>query len=141
MLEKYTSKMKLYKSNKGRFIGGLIIIFIIYSCYYIFIAEDIDTAQIPRKLRHFIALFATVAVYFVGTFHLGKLKITWMSTLWHMIHISGLCIIIVIGIIDYLFLDGKPIKELSLFARTIQEVLISPILYAAMGLLNRTLNK
>ena len=66
--------MKLYRSDKIRFIMGLVIIFILYSCYYIFIAEQRDTAMIPRKLRHFISLLFTIAVYFAGTFHLGKLK-------------------------------------------------------------------
>ena len=132
--------MKLYKSDKVRFIIGLIIIFILYSCYYIFIAEHKNTALIPRKLRHVITLLVTVAVYFVGTFHLGKLKVTWMASLWHIVHISGLCIITAIGLFDWLFLEGKTILGLSRFARTIQELLISPILYVAMGLLNRTLN-
>ncbi len=132
--------MKLYKSDKVRFIIGLITIFIIYSCYHIFIAEHKNTALIPRKLRHVITLLVTVAVYFVGTFHLGKLKVTWMASLWHIVHISGLCIITAIGLFDWLFLEGKTILGLSRFARTIQELLISPILYVAMGLLNRALN-
>ena len=132
--------MKLYKSDKFRFIIGLIIIFIIYSCYYIFIAENKNTALIPRKLRHVITLVFTVAVYFVGTFHLGKLKVIWMAKLWHIVHISGLCIITAIGLFDWVFLEGKTILGLSRFARTIQELLISPILYVAMGLLNRALN-
>jgi len=132
--------MKLYKSDRVRFIIGLIIIFIVYSCYYIFIAEHKNTALIPRKLRHLISLLFTVAVYFVGTFHLGKLKVTWMASLWHIVHISGLCIITCIGIYDWVFLEGKTILNLSRFARTIQELLISPVLYVAMGLLNRALN-
>ncbi|WP_296313370.1 hypothetical protein [Winogradskyella sp. UBA3174] len=132
--------MKLYKSDKVRFIIGLIIIFILYSCYYIFIAEHKNTALIPRKLRHVITLVFTLAVYFVGTFHLGKLKVTWMASLWHIVHVSGLCIITAIGLFDWLFLEGKTILSLSRLARTIQELLISPILYVAMGLLNRSLN-
>jgi hypothetical protein len=131
--------MKLYKSDKVRFIVGLIVIFILYSCYYIFIAEHKNTALIPRKIRHVITLLFTLAVYFVGTFHLGKLKVTWMASLWHIVHISGLCIITLIGLFDWLFLEGRVILSLSRFARTIQELLISPILYVAMGLLNRTL--
>ena len=132
--------MKLYKSDKVRFIIGLIIIFILYSCYYIFIAEHKNTALIPRKLRHVITLVFTLAVYFVGTFHLGKLKVTWMASLWHIVHVSGLCIITAIGLFDWLFLEGKTILSLSRLAITIQELLISPILYVAMGLLNRSLN-
>jgi hypothetical protein len=119
---------------------GLVIIFILYSCYYIFIAEQRDTAMLPRKLRHFISLLFTIAVYFAGTYHLGKLKVTWMATIWHVVHIGGLCIITSIGLFDWLFLEGKAIPRLSIFARTIQELLISPILYVAMGLLNKSLN-
>ncbi|GAB5564963.1 MAG: hypothetical protein Wins2KO_20260 [Winogradskyella sp.] len=133
--------MKLYKSEKVRFIAGIVIIFIIYSSYYIFIAEHRDTAELPRKVRHFISFMFTIAVYFAGTFHLGKLKVTWMSTIWHMVHIGGLCIIAIIGLVDWFFIDGKPIVAMSRFARTIQELLISPILYLGMGLINRTLNK
>ncbi|WP_412561228.1 hypothetical protein [Winogradskyella sp. MIT101101] len=131
--------MNLYKSNKARFIIGLLIIFMLYSVYHIFFAENTFTASIPRKLRHVIALLFTVAVYFVGTYHLGKLKVKWMSTLWHIVHIAGLCIITAIGVFDWLFLTGEPIVALSRFARTIQELLLSPILYVAMGLLNKTL--
>ena len=87
-----------------------------------------------------ISLLFTVAVYFAGTFHLGKLKATWMSTFWHIVHISGLCIITGIGLFDWLFLEGNTIPRLSIFARSIQEILISPLMYLAMGLLNQMLN-
>lgn len=133
--------MKLYKSDKVRFVVGLIIIFIIYSCYYIFIADNKDSAQIPRKLRHAISLGITIAVYVVGTIHLGKLKVTWMATLWHIVHIAGLCIITAIGIYDWIFLTGKPNLGLSMFARSIQELLISPVLYVGMGLLHNAFSK
>ena len=133
--------MRLYRSDKIRFIVGLIVILVIYSCYYLFIAENKNMVLLPRKLRHVITLLITLAVYFVGTFHLGKLKATWMSTIWHIVHISGLCIIAAIGLYDWFILRGTPILALSLFARTIQEILISPILYVGMGLLNKTLNK
>ncbi|WP_042497306.1 hypothetical protein [Algibacter lectus] len=132
--------MKLYKSDKVRFIVGLILIIIVYSWYYIYFAENKNTASIPSKIRHIITFATTLAVYFVGTFHLGKLKDTWMSSLWHFIHISGLFIIGVMGgLFDWF------IHEISLnarhFAGGIQEMLISPVLYFAMGLLNRTFNK
>ncbi len=68
------------------------------------------------------------------------MKVTWMASLWHIVHISGLCIITAIGLFDWLFLEGKTILGLSRFARTIQELLISPILYVAIGLFNRTVN-
>lgn len=131
--------MTLYKSDKIRFIAGVIFIVIIYSCYYIFFAENNDVAFIPRKVKHVISLLTTIAVYFVGTFHLGKLKDAWMSTLWHIIHITGLSIITSIGMYDWLILEVT--LGTKIFARNIQEILISPVLYVAMGLLNKSLNK
>ncbi len=62
-----------------------------------------------------------------------------MSSLWHFIHISGLCIIISLGLFSWLIADiGLDLKQ---FAYTVQELLISPVLYVAMGLLNKNLIK
>ncbi len=136
---KYSLKMNLYKSDKIRFIAGLVFIIIIYSWYYIYIAENEYIASLPRKLKHVISFLSTITVYFVGTFHLGKLKDTWMSSLWHLIHISGLCIITLIGLYDWFIMETA--LNVKIFARGIQEILISPVLYVAMGLLNRSLKK
>ncbi len=57
-----------------------------------------------------------------------------MTSLWHIVRISGLCIITAIGLFDWFFLEGKTILGLSRFARTIKELLIYPILYVAIGL-------
>ncbi len=131
--------MNLYKSDKVRFIFGLIFIIIIYSWFYLYFMENKNTLPISRKMRHVITFLTTITVYLVGTFHLGKLKDTWMSSIWHFVHISGLCIITFLGLFDWL------ISEISLslrdFALTVQELLISPVLYVAMGLINKSLNK
>lgn len=88
---------------------------------------------------HLIRFGTTIAVYFVGTFHLGKLKDSWMSSLWHLVHVSGLIIITSMGLFDYFILEiSRNLKE---FAHTIQEILISPVLYVAMGLLNKSLKR
>lgn len=131
--------MKLYKSDKVRFIFGLIFIILIYSCYYIFFAENKDTHLIPKIIQHIIRLTTTIIVYFVGTFHLGKLKDTWLSSIWHLVHISGLAIIGVIGLYNLLIADLT--INTKLIALNVQEILISPMLYLAMGLINNSLNK
>ncbi|TXE11679.1 hypothetical protein FUA26_06320 [Seonamhaeicola algicola] len=130
---------KLYKQDKPRFIIGLILIILIYSSYYIFFAENPDAGAIPRKLRHVIKLGTTIVVYVIGSIHLGKLKDQWMAALWHIIHISGLGAIFIIGGYDWLISEST--LRLKLLAQSIQEMLISPMLYLAMGLLNRSLNK
>ncbi|WP_299554841.1 hypothetical protein [Seonamhaeicola sp.] len=131
--------MKLYKSDKLRFILGLVFIIIIYSCYYVFFVENRISASLSKRLVHFIKFAITVLVYIIGSIHLGKLKDQWLSTLWHFVHISGLLIITSIGLFDWFIADTS--LKVKLFARSVQEMLISPILYVGMGLLNRSLNK
>lgn len=128
--------MNLYKSDKVRFLSGLIFIVILYSCYYIYFEENKDLV-LPSKVRHIIKFATTIAVYFIGTFHLGKLSDTWMSFIWHVVHISGLTIITSLGLFDW-FIGGMSLN-LRAFAGSIQEILISPVLYVAMGLLNKSL--
>lgn len=130
--------MNLYKSDKVRFISGLVFILIIYTTYYVYFLEN-SNLILPNKIRYVIKFSATIAVYFVGTYHLGKLKDTWMSLLWHMIHISGLCIITSLGLFDWFVSDIS--LNLRLFAGSIQEILISPLLYMSMGLINQRFKK
>ncbi|WP_194767014.1 hypothetical protein [Tamlana sp. I1] len=131
--------MTLYKTDKIRFFAGLFIIITIYSLYYLYFVENDDAKKLPRVTRQAIKFTSTIAVYVIGTFHLGKLRDTWMSSLWHFVHISGLCILIILGLFDLLITDITLI--LKLFCITVQETLISPVLYVAIGLLNNALNK
>lgn len=94
---------------------------------------------LPKLTIHIIQFSTTLAVYFVGTFSLGQLKDKWMSILWHFVHVSGLFIITFLGLFDW-FITEITIG-LKQFAYSIQEVLISPALYFAMGLLNKSLKK
>ncbi|KAB1067346.1 hypothetical protein F6U93_11215 [Tamlana haliotis] len=131
--------MKIYKTDNIRFISGLVMIIVLYSLYYIYFADNNHSHTISRLLRHGITLATTVAIYFIGTFHLGKLQDSWMASIWHIVHISGLCILTGLGLFDWLISDIS--IKLKLFCHSIQEILISPVLYVAMGLLNRSLNK
>ena len=131
--------MKLLKSEKAKFALGLILIILVYSCYYIYILENEKLTFIPRKVMHLLQFSITVFVYLIGTFFLGKLEDNWMSYLWHLIHVTGLGIITSIGCYDW-FIAETALK-VKLVAISIQEMLISPVLYVAMGLLNKTLNK
>ncbi len=131
--------MKLYKSDKIRFIAGLIIIVVIYSLYNIYFMDNYSVLNIDRKLKHIIKFSTTILVYVAGTYHLGKLEDSWMSSLWHLVHITGLCIITSIGLFDWLITEVS--EGLKAHANTIQEILISPVLYVAMGVLNNALNR
>ncbi len=130
-------KFNLYRNERQRWVGGLLIIFVIYSLYYLLFAETNYFILIPRMLRHVIKFIATVAVYLIGTHHLGKLKDRWMIYLWHLVHISLLVTITLIGFYSWLF-SLQNINVIQL-AKTFQEFLISPVLYVGMAILNNSL--
>lgn len=124
----------LYKTERSRFLMGLILIIMAYSAFYIFFADSENALIIPRKIRHVIKFSTTILVYVVGSFHLGSLQQKWMSMLWHFTHITLLIIITSIGLYDWVFgMVSQPTKDL---AQSIQEFLISPVLYVGMGILN-----
>lgn len=131
--------MKRQKSNKTLYILGLVLIVVVYSCFAIFFVDFREEAFIPRKLRHAISLVLIVIQYLVGFIFLRKLSITWMKKVWNIIYVSGLIIICAIGLYDWLILSGRANQELSMFARTIQELLMAPVLYVVMGLLQKAL--
>ena len=132
--------MNPYKSGKFRFIAGLIFIIIIYSWNVLFfIPESGEWLLLPKLTFHLIRFGVTLAVYFIGTYHLGKLEDKWMSSIWHLVHISGLIIITSLGLFDWFILELS--RDIKNFAHTVQEILISPVLYVAMGLLNKSLKK
>ncbi|MBO3117813.1 hypothetical protein J4050_13735 [Winogradskyella sp. DF17] len=133
--------MKSQKPNRYHYILGLVVILLFYSCYLIFFADKKNIDFIPRKLRHVITLGFTIAVYLAGITFLKKIGVVWMKTLWNIVYIFGLLIIALIGLYDWVFLTGQPNVKLSMFARAIQELLMSPILYIAIGLLYKSLLK
>lgn len=97
-----------------------------------------DISQIPRKIRHVIKFTTTIAVYIIGSFYLGQIKEKWMSRLWHIVHIALLCIITSFGLFDW-FINplSQSTKDL---VQSMQEFLISPVLYVSMGVLNNKIN-
>ena len=125
----------LYKNDRDKWIGGLVCVIFLYSVFYLLFADRIYTYDIPRKIRHVVKFGTTVAVYLIGTYHLGQLRDKWMSTLWHFIHISLLCIITAIGLYDWTF--GMVSLKTKSIAASMQEFLISPVLYFGMGLVNK----
>lgn len=128
--------MQFYKSDKQRFLIGLVLIVLIYSVYYLNFMDntEYDPFLIPRKIRHVIKFVTTIIVYIIGSSHLGKLNEQWMATLWHIVHISLLVTITLIGLYDWTF--GMVSISTKLLAASMQEFLISPIFYAGMGILN-----
>jgi len=131
--------MNTHHTERTKWITGLLFILLIYTLFYLFFVESEQTQFIPRRIRHFIKFATTFSVYLIGTLHLGKLTAKWMSQIWHFIHISLLSVLVLIGGYDWLF--GMVSQHVKDFTSTIQEFLISPVLYVGMGILNNRLNQ
>ncbi len=122
-----------------KFWMGLIIILSIYTLFYLFFKDASYVALIPRKLRHIIKFVVLITIYLVGVWHLALDKITWMKTLWHLIHISGIVFLVFLGAYDWL------IHPMLQFMRevmdAVNEFLIGPTLFVGMALLQKFLLK
>ncbi|MFM6953680.1 MAG: hypothetical protein ACKOWL_01685 [Sphingobacteriaceae bacterium] len=62
-----------------------------------------------------------------------------MSYLWHFVHLTLLFLLVSIGLYDWFL--GMVSQEVKDFTSSIQEFLISPVLYVGMGILNKRLKQ
>lgn len=130
--------MKNHPPLLTQYRKGLLFILLIYALFYLLFVDAASTVLIPRKIRHVIKFITTVSVYLIGTYHIGKAKQIWMEQIWHLVHISLLCIITGIGLYDWTF--GMVTIAIKEVAASMQEFLISPILYIGMGILQKSLH-
>jgi hypothetical protein len=62
-----------------------------------------------------------------------------MMKIWHFCYILALTLLLLIGIWDWIFwIDSIQVRNI---ANSLHEILISPILYIAMGIINSRLAK
>lgn len=125
-------------NSTKKWLLGLVLILIVYSCFYLLFADNPDVVNVPRKIRHVIKFAITILVYFIGTHFLGKIEERWMYSIWHFIHISFLVIITSVGLYDWTF--GMVSLATKEFVASMQEILISPALYVGMGIVNQRWN-
>lgn len=118
-----------------RFWTGLVVILFIYSAYYLLLADNKHLFQVPRMGRHFIKMLVVFAVYFSGTFFLGKLPQKWLLQVWHLTHITLITILICFW--GWHFIVKYLPANLRSLGYSIHEFLISPLLYLATGLLGK----
>jgi hypothetical protein len=119
------------------FVWGLVQLFIVYTLLYLFFFEAPYLLEIPRMVRHAILMGSLFGIYLLGTYHLQFSNHRWMGTLWHFVHLTGISVLFLSGLWDWLI---EPLSyPMRLLFRQIHEFLISPVLYVGMGLLSRAL--
>ena len=126
------------QSNKRLYlIVGFIAITLVYSLYNIFLIDSSFYWSIPRKFRHFNKLILILIVYGIGTYALKKYTVGWMMQIWHLVHIIVIFSLVLIGMYDWYFHTVS--LQLRNIANTFLEILISPMLYICIIILNRKL--
>lgn len=118
---------------------GLLQLMVIYTAMYLFFYEAPYLTEIPRKIRHLIKFGSLIGVYLLGTYHLRFEQQRWMAALWHIVHLSGISFVMMVGAYDWI-VRPTPFYVRAL-AQQINEFLISPVLFVAMGLLEKYLKK
>lgn len=127
------------QNNKRLFlIVGFLLIILVYSLYNIFLIDSDFYWSIPRKMRHFNKLILILIVYGIGTYAMRKYTVYWMMQLWHLLHIIVIFSLVLIGVYDWYF--HTVTLQLRNIANTFLEILISPMLYICIIILNRKLH-
>ena len=125
--------MARFNKRQLYFILGFASITIVYSLYNIFLVDTGYYEAIPRKIRHINRGAAIFIVYGIGTFALYKYTVEWMMQIWHVLHMAGIAILLIIGVFDW-SLGGTSFQWRNI-ANSVNEFLISPALFAGMGIL------
>jgi hypothetical protein len=130
----------LYQKNiaggrrKGVFFwGGLIAILLLFCLYYVFFLYGVSM-EMPIRGRHVIKFLFIVLVYASGAICLRKFAPSWMIRVWHGVYLLILLLLILLGVYDWTIARAPvPVREI---ADTLQEFLVSPILYVAMRIIS-----
>ena len=126
--------MKAHRRQTFYFWSGLVLIALLYSAYYIFFLYDASLTM-PLRARHVVKFFFILGVYGVGLLGLARYAAGWVVRSWHFCYLFGLFLLILLGGYDWMVARAPlSIREV---ADDVQEFLVSPILYVALGLLSR----
>lgn len=126
--------MQIRPWHKYYFWIGLAGILLVYSLYYLLLRDTHIFYAVPRRLRHVYKFLSVVWVYGIGSSALEKMRALWMYGLWHAIHLILIAALLLIGGADWL--SGSLSFGWKHIGASIHELLISPVLYVAMVVVN-----
>jgi hypothetical protein len=118
---------------------GLAGILFVYSLYYLLLRDNHEFYQVPRKFRHVYKFLSVVWVYGIGSWALEKMRALWMYELWHLIHLTLIGFLLGVGAFDWW--TGGLSFGWKHIAASIHEILISPVLYTGMVLVNLSIGR
>src|ERR1700761_8474199 len=126
-------------ANKRKYIiiVGLLAIAVVYSLYYLCCVYVSNFDAIPRKVRHLERFASILMVYGIGYYSFKQYGVKWMRDIWNTIYFVLVCLLVLIGMYDWSF--GPTSAQIRSVAKTVHEILISPILFMAIAIINKTL--
>ncbi len=128
--------MAVNRERNRSFGWGLLVILILYCCYYLGFVYGVFM-QIPLRARHLIRILFVLLVYFAGGRGLRKDMAGWMMKIWHLLYALGISGMLILGMYDW-WVVRLPVTA-RYIGDSLQEFLVSPVLYIAIGLLRRSL--
>jgi len=111
-----------------------VLIALLYTVYYVFFLYGVSLTM-PLRARHVVKFLFILGVYGVGLLGLWRYAAGWVVRSWHFCYLAGLGLLVLLGGYDWMI--GRAPLPIRVVADDVQEFLVSPILYVAMGLLSR----
>jgi hypothetical protein len=113
---------------------GLVLIVVFYSLYFLLFLYRI-AQDMPIRGRHIVKLLFIVLTYVTGVVCLKRYAEPWMMRIWHGFYLLILCLLLCLGAYDWT-IARTPLSVREI-ADSLQEFLVSPVLYVALGIFNR----
>ena len=113
------------------FWSGLIVLVVLFSLYYVFFLYGVSL-NMPLQRRHILKFLFTVAAYGVGAVGLRGFGMPWMERVWHATYLTILVLLVGLGAFDWLV--ARTPLQVRAVADSLQEFLVSPLLYVGMRL-------
>lgn len=121
------------KGKKQWFWMGLILISILYCLYYVLFLYRM-AVEMPIRGRHVIKFIFILLVYGAGITSLRRWGTPWMIRVWHLCYLFIVVALILLGGYEWAFTRAP--ASLRSVADSLQGLLISPILYVGMRIIN-----
>ena len=124
--------------QKRYFLFGLLAICTTYILYYLVFLYNLSH-DMSLKSRHVVKFCSIIITYFIGMMAFRKNGPSWILQVWHICYGSIILLLLILGGYDWAI--ARTPEQLRIIADNLQEFLISPILFVAIGTLKGNLLK
>jgi hypothetical protein len=112
---------------------GLALVLLAYSTIQLLLSRpDLEIPNYPGLFRQLFRWFTIALVYATGGFVLKQTGISWLKSIWHLVHLTLIAYLALVTAFEYLIAPVSYGVRASV--APIVEFLISPILYLGSGL-------